>query len=326
MKNYRTDTEKDLDIYNQIFKMNEVTKQLNLTPRTIRYYESEGLLGEVKRSIGYTRYFTTNDINRLKEIMLLKKKGHKISDIKALFLQKYPPQKASSDLRIAIHDTLVDSKDMSILLKNNIEIIESSITLNNVNLKYIDWQTLTITEYLKPFKISAQKVKKDSKKIYLNNRPTKKWLGNGAKTVVNYMSRNFDKININQQWVNESLEKTTEWLIMPLNVKSDYHFIDSVPGLFLIERKVNEVYEQAIVFEADIFKVLEKQIKTISMDVNGLLKQVTMHINSNSTNNKKFSKFISKIVPHKELLSIEELSPVYIQSAGSIDLILISMF
>ena len=48
--------------------MNEVSKKLNLTPRTIRYYESEGLLGEVKRSIGYTRYFSSNDINRLKKL------------------------------------------------------------------------------------------------------------------------------------------------------------------------------------------------------------------------------------------------------------------
>ena len=85
MKNYRTDAEKDLGIYNQIFKMNEVTKKLNLTPRTIRYYESEGLLGEVKRSIGYTRYFSSNDINRLKEIISLKKKGIKFRILKPCF-------------------------------------------------------------------------------------------------------------------------------------------------------------------------------------------------------------------------------------------------
>ena len=205
-----------------------------------------------------------------------------------MFLKKYPPQKASTHLKIAIQDTLVDSKDMSILLKNNIEIIESSIILNNVNLKYIDWQTLTITEYLKPFKISTQKLNKDSQKVYINNRSPKRWLGNGAKTVVNYLNRNFDKINLNQQWVDTSLEKTTEWLIMPININSDYNFIDSMPNLFLIEKKVNETYEQKVVFEADIFKVLEKQIKTISMDVNGLLKQVTMHINSSSKNNKSF--------------------------------------
>ena len=57
MKNYKTEVKKDLEQNDQIFKMNEISKKLKLTPRTIRYYESEGLLGDVKRSIGFTRYF-----------------------------------------------------------------------------------------------------------------------------------------------------------------------------------------------------------------------------------------------------------------------------
>ena len=49
-------------------------QKANLTARTIRYYDSEGLLGEVKRSIGYTRYFTDETLDRLDEIKILKKK------------------------------------------------------------------------------------------------------------------------------------------------------------------------------------------------------------------------------------------------------------
>ena len=78
MKNYKTDRKKDLAKNTDLYKMNEISKKLGLTARAIRYYESEGLLGNVKRSIGYTRYFTNSDILRLKEVISLKKKQHRI--------------------------------------------------------------------------------------------------------------------------------------------------------------------------------------------------------------------------------------------------------
>ena len=41
---------KDLAKNADLYKMNEISKKLNLTARTIRYYESEGLLGNVKEA------------------------------------------------------------------------------------------------------------------------------------------------------------------------------------------------------------------------------------------------------------------------------------
>ena len=87
MKDYNVEQQKDLVDNTKIYRMSEITKKLKLTPRTIRYYESEGLLGEVKRSIGYTRYFTQKDIDRLKEVMALKKKKIKLP-ILSKFLKK----------------------------------------------------------------------------------------------------------------------------------------------------------------------------------------------------------------------------------------------
>ena len=93
MENYKMESAKDLELESSVFKMNEITKKFKLTPRTIRYYESEGLFGEVARSIGYTRYFSEEAVNRLKEVIRLKKKGLKIAEIKAMFDEKYPPKK-----------------------------------------------------------------------------------------------------------------------------------------------------------------------------------------------------------------------------------------
>ena len=102
MENYKMESKKDLELESTVFKMNEVTKRFKLTPRTIRYYESEGLLGEVTRSIGYTRYFSEEAVNRLKEVIRLKRKGLKIVEIKAMFDEKYPPKKVKQMINFAL--------------------------------------------------------------------------------------------------------------------------------------------------------------------------------------------------------------------------------
>ena len=110
------------------------------------------------------------------------------------------------------------------------------------------------------------------------------------------------------------------------NLESSYKYIHSVPKIFLVEKKYNENIEQFIVFEEDILVLLEKQIKSVAATESGLLNQVTMHISEESNNKNLFTQFMSKIVPHKDLLAIEDLSPVYIKSSGSLEAILISMF
>ena len=58
----------------ELYKIGKLTKVLNLTPRTIRYYDSFGLLPNAKRSDGQTRLFDDNDIAVLKAIKKHKRK------------------------------------------------------------------------------------------------------------------------------------------------------------------------------------------------------------------------------------------------------------
>ena len=62
----------------------------NVTARTIRYYDSEGLLGDVQRSIGYTRYFSDETIDRIKEIKKLKKRNIKLKRLKRCLNKSMP--------------------------------------------------------------------------------------------------------------------------------------------------------------------------------------------------------------------------------------------
>lgn len=65
-----------------IYTVGEVAKQLDLAPSTLRYYDKEGLLPFVERSVGGIRMFKESDLTWLKLIECLKKTGMPIKDIK----------------------------------------------------------------------------------------------------------------------------------------------------------------------------------------------------------------------------------------------------
>lgn len=54
-----------------LYKIGELTSKLNITPRTIRYYDEIGLLPNQKRSDGDTRLFDNDDIETIKKIRFL---------------------------------------------------------------------------------------------------------------------------------------------------------------------------------------------------------------------------------------------------------------
>ncbi len=66
------------------YKIGEIAKIVNLTPRTIRYYEEIGLLNSVKRVENGRRIYTEEDIRRLKFIKRLKLLGLSLKEMAEL--------------------------------------------------------------------------------------------------------------------------------------------------------------------------------------------------------------------------------------------------
>jgi DNA-binding transcriptional MerR regulator len=64
-------------------KIGEVAELLDITVRTIRYYEEEGLL-EPHRSKGGTRLYTEQHINRLKAILHLTENGFALDVVRLI--------------------------------------------------------------------------------------------------------------------------------------------------------------------------------------------------------------------------------------------------
>lgn len=66
------------------FKIGEIATLVELSPRTIRYYEEIGLLQSGNRTQGGKRVFTENDLQRLRFIKRLKHLGLTLSEMNEL--------------------------------------------------------------------------------------------------------------------------------------------------------------------------------------------------------------------------------------------------
>lgn len=66
------------------FKIGELANLIEMSPRTIRYYEEIDLLNSVKRTEGGKRVYTDKDFQRLKFIKRLKHLGLTLSEMHEL--------------------------------------------------------------------------------------------------------------------------------------------------------------------------------------------------------------------------------------------------
>lgn len=74
-------------MYNQseeFLSIGDIAKKLEMSQRTIRYYEEIGLLNSVKRMEGGKRVYTNEDLRRLKLIKRLKVLGLTLSEMAEL--------------------------------------------------------------------------------------------------------------------------------------------------------------------------------------------------------------------------------------------------
>jgi DNA-binding transcriptional MerR regulator len=68
----------------QLTSIGEISNKLDMSQRTIRYYEEIGLLNSIKRVEGGRRIYTDEDLRRLKLIKRLKIMGMTLSEMQEL--------------------------------------------------------------------------------------------------------------------------------------------------------------------------------------------------------------------------------------------------
>lgn len=111
----------------QTYRIGELGKMLDMSPRTIRYYEEIGLLNTVKRMEGGRRIYTDNDLRRLRFIKKLKLLGLSLNDMAELE-RIYSIHRSNKKVLPRVvellrhHSTEIDNRLMELSkLKNEIE-------------------------------------------------------------------------------------------------------------------------------------------------------------------------------------------------------------
>jgi DNA-binding transcriptional MerR regulator len=308
------ETQKDLEKNHKIYKISDLMSKIKVTARTIRYYDSEGLLGDVKRSVGYTRYFTDDDVVRMKEIIKLKKKGLKIADIKVLFKEKYNKSVTNTFPNIALSDVFLSESDIPTAQDLGIEIIQSDLKYGSVKIPYQQWQTVAAKIESKPFEVLTSK--KSNRKLQSNISSSKSWIGNAGRGIFHYIVKNNTKKYCTESKIKGFLNQSFEWIIVPSPVSTNISQHKLSDNYYFIQQRLGKDVFESVFKESLVFYNLEKQIKEAIAPFNGVMNQVTIHYNPKDKVSKKLMKELKQMFPNEAVLNIESITPFYQAIAG----------
>ena len=86
------------------FSIGEMAKDFNLTPRSIRFYEEQGLINPLRE--GLVRVYTHKDRVRLKLILRGKRLGFSLAEIRNLFDLYDTNPNSAEQLKTMLHLTM----------------------------------------------------------------------------------------------------------------------------------------------------------------------------------------------------------------------------
>lgn len=87
----------------QTFSIGELSKEFDITPRSIRFYEEQGLLSPAR--IGQSRIYGKKDRVRLKLVLRGKRLGFSLAETKTLFKLYDTNQNSQEQLETMLHMT-----------------------------------------------------------------------------------------------------------------------------------------------------------------------------------------------------------------------------
>lgn len=85
---------------NKAYRIGDLAQEFGVTLRTLRFYEDKGLL--TPERVGVTRLFTRRDRARLKLILLGKRLGFSLTEIKRMIELYDPHDKNVTQLKVAL--------------------------------------------------------------------------------------------------------------------------------------------------------------------------------------------------------------------------------
>ncbi len=108
------------EMQDEEYKVSDLAKLLDLTPETIRYYESVGIVKPRHDEVNRYRYYLSTDFSRLYIAKMLRSMGFSLSEIKSFFYEKNDLEQKEASLR---HMELLKSQVRD--LENQIKVLDA---------------------------------------------------------------------------------------------------------------------------------------------------------------------------------------------------------
>ncbi len=109
-----------------MYKIGKVTKLLNISADTLRYYEKIKLLPPISRNSSGLRIYCDKDLSRLKFIRRAQRMGFSLEEIGKLLGFRESPQQAKPEIRQLAGDKLADIERHLVdlkLLRNELKLL-----------------------------------------------------------------------------------------------------------------------------------------------------------------------------------------------------------
>ncbi len=154
----------------------ELSKQLNISVRTIRYYDQIGLIKPSKKASAGKRYYSQEDIMNLEKILLLKSLNLSLEDSKKILAEQ-----SMSDVLLA-HKSLL--QEQLYHLNNSLQHTQSLLNILDLEgaIHWEDLISLVVTskeekDWSKYFSLEEQSLLKSQlPKLENDELTTKKWI------------------------------------------------------------------------------------------------------------------------------------------------------
>ena len=117
-----------------VLTIDTVSRQLGITPRTLRYYEQVGLISPALRTNGGHRLYEQNTIDRLKQILRLKDYlGISLQEIQEVM----EAEESLKDIRQTFHENANSADVQRVLVNEYIDVLHNLIEKMNSKIENV---------------------------------------------------------------------------------------------------------------------------------------------------------------------------------------------
>lgn len=114
------------------YSINQLAKLAGISSRTLRYYEQVGLLNPLRNKHNRYRVYTSEEVDRLQQILFYRELGFQLEEIKQILLAKnFDEIVALNEHMMALQDKKAQIEQMIENLRKTIESKQGNITMSD---------------------------------------------------------------------------------------------------------------------------------------------------------------------------------------------------